>query len=111
MSLFHRFLPVTNLVALKSTNKHPKRSKSWSRPKPADRKLRDPVFLEHRETVSDTFFVALQAAGASLLGGIAAEKARDPFGRADLVDISVAGVPNVIHAEMSGPHDSSSTAF
>src|SRR5262245_32104053 len=56
-----------------------------------EKKLPAPEYLEYRETVSDTFFVALQAAGMSLLGGIAVEKARDPFGLTNTQDMSVSG--------------------
>src|SRR5262245_36141446 len=68
-----------------ASNAPRKRSKS------AEKRLRDPDFPRYRQTVSDTFFVALTAAGVSLLGGIAGEKARDPFGLTNTQDISVSG--------------------
>jgi hypothetical protein len=66
-------------------------NQNWTRPKPKERTLPALELLEYRQTVSDTFFVSLQAAGVSLLGAIAAEKARDPFGLTNPLDISISG--------------------
>jgi hypothetical protein len=68
-----------------------RRRQQWTRPKHPDRKLPALDALEYRQTVSDTFFVTLQAAGVSLLGAIAVEKARDPFGLTNPLDISISG--------------------
>jgi hypothetical protein len=68
-----------------------RRRQQWTRPKHADRKLPALDLLEYRQTVSDTFFVSLQAAGVSLLGAIAVERARDPFGLTNPLDISISG--------------------
>jgi hypothetical protein len=68
-----------------------RRRQNWTRPKPKERTLPALDLLEYRQTVSDTFFVSLQAAGVSLLGAMAAEKARDPFGLTNPLDISISG--------------------
>src|SRR5262245_37680586 len=78
MSFFAR---VAHVIAPKRSTKgtYIRRPQNWTRPKTQDMK---PVLdnLEFRQTVSDSFFVSLHVAGVSLLGNIAAEKARDPFG-------------------------------
>lgn len=51
--------------------------------------------LEFRQTVSDTFFAGLSAAGVGVLGtALAAERSGDRLGATNLLDIAVSGRSN-----------------